>query len=199
MADKFDYMAQASVTNAGKFFGDTVGFYEFLNAVVRASAAIEELDRIKKALFYGAKPRAAQGEPCTILLDVSPNRADTIDFIHGVLGVVTEGGELLELLQKHLFLGMELDKVNLSEEIGDAFWYQHLLATVAGMSFDHIQRQNIAKLRKRYQMKFTEHEAKQRDLKAERATLEDFEACDPRTEENNFEKRIKIPLTNSEA
>jgi NTP pyrophosphatase (non-canonical NTP hydrolase) len=46
------------------------------------------------------------------------DRGLTNRTFHGVIGLVTETGEMLEALQKK-----KLDKINLLEECGDALWY----------------------------------------------------------------------------
>ena len=46
---------------------------------------------------------------------------------HMAMGVVGEIGEVIDALKKHYIYDKPLDRANLAEEIGDAFWY------VAGM------------------------------------------------------------------
>lgn len=42
---------------------------------------------------------------------------------HGIIGMMTEAGELLDQMKKHWFYGRELDVVNIKEELGDILWY----------------------------------------------------------------------------
>ncbi len=95
-----------------------------------------------------------------------------IRLLHGALGVVTESAEFADAIKKHLFYGKPLDEINLSEEVGDLFWYCAIIADALGDDFHSIMRRNIAKLRARYPNKFTEAEALDRDLSAEREILE---------------------------
>lgn len=95
-----------------------------------------------------------------------------IRLIHGAIGAVTESAEILDQLKKHIFYGKALDTVNVSEEIGDAFWYLALLANELGEDFDAIMETNIAKLKKRYGDKFSEQRAVKRNLDIERKILE---------------------------
>lgn len=44
-------------------------------------------------------------------------------IIHMSLGLAGEMGELLDAIKKHAIYGKELDTVNLTEELGDCFWY----------------------------------------------------------------------------
>lgn len=95
-----------------------------------------------------------------------------IRLLHGAMGLATESGEFLDALKKHLFYGKELDNVNLSEELGDLFWYMAIIADELGVDFESVMKTNIDKLRARYGEKFTEQKADKRDLKTERNILE---------------------------
>jgi NTP pyrophosphatase (non-canonical NTP hydrolase) len=94
------------------------------------------------------------------------------NVLHGALGISTEAGEILDAVKKSIFYGKPFDLVNLQEEIGDCFWYLAILAKEAGMSFEDIMAQNIAKLKARYPEMFTEEKALNRNLVAERSVLE---------------------------
>jgi len=101
-----------------------------------------------------------------------------VRLVHAAMGMVTEAGELLDMLKKHLFYGRELDLVNVEEELGDSLWYLGLAVDdMREMGYDtsieQIQEKNIAKLRKRYGEKFSKDAALTRDLDAERKILED--------------------------
>ena len=98
--------------------------------------------------------------------------ADMSRVMHASMGLVTEAGELMDMLKKHLMYGKPFDKVNLSEELGDCAWYLALAATACGLNLEDIMAQNIAKLRARYPEKFEAHQALVRDLEKERAVLE---------------------------
>lgn len=93
-------------------------------------------------------------------------------LLHGALGIVTEAAEIADAIKKAIFYGKPLDLINIQEEIGDCFWYLAVLARETGAPFEDIMAQNIAKLRARYPDKFTEEAALNRDLDAERLTLE---------------------------
>jgi len=95
-----------------------------------------------------------------------------VDTEHGILGIATEAGELLDALKKAIFYGKPLDLVNIKEEIGDAMWYIALICKANGWTFEEIQQQNIAKLKARYPDKFTQDKALNRDLPKEREVLE---------------------------
>lgn len=94
-------------------------------------------------------------------------------LVHAALGKLTEIGEFADELKKHIFYGKPLDPVNLMEEIGDGAWYDALaLDSMGGSDLDFVLEKVIAKLKKRYPEKFTEKDALNRDLEAERKVLE---------------------------
>jgi len=54
------------------------------------------------------------------------------NMLHMKMGLITEVGELLDALKKHIAYGKELDIVNLMEEWGDAMWYIANYRTLEG-------------------------------------------------------------------
>ncbi len=103
-------------------------------------------------------------------------------LLHAAMGLVTEAGELMDTLKKHLIYGKEIDWVNVQEELGDSQWYTGLAVDVVGeilpgATWEGIWENNIAKLKKRYGDKFTESAALNRDLEGERAVLEGEGPC----------------------
>ena len=103
---------------------------------------------------------------------------DTIDMLHAAMGMVTEAGELLDMLKKHIFYGKDLDLVNAEEELGDSNWYQSLMIHSMRMkkhvtTWEQVWEKNIKKLQARYGDKFSETGAIARDLERERKILED--------------------------
>ena len=99
-------------------------------------------------------------------------KPETIRLLHATLGMVTESGELADMLKKHLFYGKPLDMVNAKEEVGDAMWYVGLALDVFRMTIQEIMTMNIGKLRIRFPEKFTELAAIGRDVDVERSFLE---------------------------
>ena len=95
-----------------------------------------------------------------------------VDVLHAIVGISTEAGELLDVVKKNLFYGKPVDYVNLDEEMGDVLWYVAIYASARGLPIERMMQTNIEKLRVRFPSRFTEHDANNRDLAAERATLE---------------------------
>lgn len=98
----------------------------------------------------------------------------TVRLLHAVMGIVTEAGEMMDELKRHIIYGKPIDEINLQEEVGDSFWYHALALRTLMKTIEGTMDQNIAKLAKRYPEKFTEHAALNRDLYVERAALEDY-------------------------
>lgn len=93
-------------------------------------------------------------------------------LLHGVMGIGTEAGEMLDQFKRHIFYKKPLDLVNVEEEIGDIFWYCALLCDEMQVSFSGIMKKNIAKLKARYPDKFDSEKALNRNLEEERKALE---------------------------
>lgn len=181
----FDYVAEAHLTASPKFYGELVPLAHFDAVLSQAIDALNALDRVKKCLFYGRE----LGPLALGVRDVSKNCAKlpewisdrpeddaaAVNVIHAIIGKATEAGELLELLHATAINGEPFDVANAGEEIGDGFWYDALLARACGLTFDGIQRTNIAKLRHRFPDRFTEYDANNRDLFGERRILEEGE------------------------
>lgn len=177
--DNFDYIEEANVTASNNFHGDKVPLYHFQGVLNDAIKALEALDKIKKALFYGRDlvglperhdvVTGCQQLPFKIDSELQ-GRGELI--LHSIVGKATEVGEQLEQLFDVLFNGVFFDEVNFVEEIGDGQWYDAIGLRAVGVTFDECQRRNIAKLRHRFPNAFTEFDANNRDLFGERRILE---------------------------
>jgi NTP pyrophosphatase (non-canonical NTP hydrolase) len=96
----------------------------------------------------------------------------TLRLLHVAMGTMTEGSELIDMLKKHIFYGKPIDFPNAKEELGDALWYIAIGVDVLKTTLDEIMSVNIEKLQERYPEKFTEYNALNRNLDAERKILE---------------------------
>lgn len=182
--EPFDYVAEAMVTMSPSWHGDKVNFALFKVALAEAVEALNNLDAIKKTLFYGRDLPASLATPTDVRLnDTDPANCATLpvwfknpkfgEYVtHAIIGAATEAGELLEALRAVVVNGEEFDEVNMREEVGDVFWYFAALADTCGFTFEEAQRVNIAKLRARYPNKFTAFDANNRNLTEERRILE---------------------------
>jgi NTP pyrophosphatase (non-canonical NTP hydrolase) len=93
-------------------------------------------------------------------------------MLHAAMGLVTEAGELMDMLKKHIYYNKPFDKVNAKEETGDALWYIGLAIDEMSTTMTEVLTQNIAKLKLRYPDKFNSKDAIERDVIAERELLE---------------------------
>lgn len=99
-------------------------------------------------------------------------------LFHGIMGLVTESGELMDLMKRCMIYGTTekpypIDPVNVMEELGDMMWYIVRTASAVNLTLDQIMRANVAKLDFRYQQKqFSAGKAVQRDKEGERKMLE---------------------------
>lgn len=191
----FDYLELSSRTASDKFYGELINDTTLRSALLNFARAAADLDRVKKLLFYGEdKAKGREKDALDLgkenawfslgMLSVAARASDdeelsvggpahhrAIALLHGVLGVGTESGEMVEALLKAM-KGERFDTVNMAEEIGDVQWYEAMLARALGTDFDAIQRGNIDKLIERFKHKFSETEANNRNLAAERVVLD---------------------------
>ncbi|RLI65901.1 MAG: hypothetical protein DRO67_01990 [Candidatus Asgardarchaeum californiense] len=84
------------------------------------------------------------------------------ETLHGIIGISTEAGELLDAVKKGLFYGHAPDMDNIREEIGDIMWYIMAVVRAEGWSLEEIMQENIDKLRIRYPEQFTKELSKDR-------------------------------------
>jgi phosphoribosyl-ATP pyrophosphohydrolase len=130
------------------------------------AAAASQLDELKRVLFYGILNKLEPVTPATAYETVHS------DTLHGIIGVATEAGELVERL---ISMALEPDKdhkTNLIEELGDLLFYLTLVMSANGLSFEAVLQANAAKLQERYAGKFTHLRALHRNLGAETGAMQ---------------------------
>ncbi|MTV81342.1 nucleoside triphosphate pyrophosphohydrolase family protein [Secundilactobacillus folii] len=66
------------------------------------------------------------------------------------LGLSSETGQVVDLVKNYTFHGQNLDKDELTKEMGDVLWYLSQVAQWADISFDDVAKSNIERLNKRY-------------------------------------------------
>jgi len=92
--------------------------------------------------------------------------------IHMLMGLSTEVGELIDIFKKNLVYKVPIDWINAEEEVCDIMWYLINFCNINNINLEEILQTNIDKLRTRYPEKFTEENAINRNLEAERIILE---------------------------
>lgn len=95
-----------------------------------------------------------------------------VDVMHAVLGIMSEGAEIVEELVTSVIEKRPMDSVNMAEEGGDILWYVALKFNALQILMEDAMQKNIDKLRKRYPEKFEGVQALERDLAGERQVLE---------------------------
>jgi len=155
-----------------------------INALVLFISAGQILDQVKKNTFYDKQYSEGINLAYHNILSAidgiagTPLTADKEGFdidprvFHSVIGIATEATELCEAMYDAMLSDRELDVVNLLEENGDIHWYQAIMMDALGGDWDKIFEKNIEKLRERYPDKFTNEDAIERDLDAERDILD---------------------------
>ena len=141
---------------------------KYLNRKVLLGLCNDARESLWNALVKMIEVTEAEPRPETKLLDINPR------LLHAILGSITEHGELGIAIQKALETG-ELDLINVCEEFGDSDWYKALFYEATGIDWENVQAMIIKKLEIRYADQiFSEGEAKERDLVAERKLLEEL-------------------------
>ena len=146
------------------------------------------LDISKRFFFYGGKELKGLQESfekehqhtynndltqkqIKAFLDSAPVGSTRI--LHGLLGLSSENGELLQEFCCAVKENRPLDYVRLFEELGDMLWYIDLMLSVIGKTIPEAAEHNIHKLYERYNGKFSQELAFSRNLDEERAVLEE--------------------------
>lgn len=144
-------------------------------ALQRAIAIGGDIDKLKRAIFYGSEyDGSAEDDRVTLHVgdDSDESEYPSPDMLHSALGVFTEAAEFLEAVFKSTFGGETFDRTNAIEELGDLEWYMAVMRQRLTVSQEKVQRINIAKLKARYPEKFAQSDALDRDTDRERSVLE---------------------------
>jgi hypothetical protein len=165
----------------------------YLSIVLLMNIEVAEmLDGIKKQAFYNNPEKLTNELAYRLqninklsgqLFEILKNQGDDgllnqehVDYLdtrisHGIIGIITESGELAEALYKALETG-EFDNVNVLEELFDGDWYKAITTDAMDADWSDQWERIIAKLKARFGDKFSEEAANNRDLDAEREELE---------------------------
>lgn len=129
------------------------------NGLQAAADAANNLNAVKKTLVYGPEKRPFPDDsPLFVGGYTRDNPTDCHEMppevLHGIVGIITEGGELAELaLTSIVGRDTPFDRANLREELGDQFWYiarilkrMQELHPDENWTFEAIMDENAAKL-----------------------------------------------------
>jgi hypothetical protein len=126
-------------------------------------------DRMKAVLIYNDRLRdlAHSSMPaCPRVL-----KPEELELLHAILGLISEGGELLTMFMDRITANKPIDRVNAKEEAGDILWFAQLLIKSLGATPEELQAMNIKKLFKRFGDKYSDLAGTVRDTEAEHALL----------------------------
>lgn len=97
-------------------------------------------------------------------------------LLHSSMGLVTEAGEIMDHLKKHIFYGKPLDdvmKAKIISDFGDSSWYYRVGVHALEITMAESIERNVRELKARFPEKFTEHNALNRDEDAEMEAARD--------------------------
>jgi NTP pyrophosphatase (non-canonical NTP hydrolase) len=182
--DQFIPLALRSESPVNSLYTNIDGL---MAAIISFIASAEILDGFKKQIFYGKTTKLQEkinhytniiNEANLILMNM-PLENDSFNeelkvnnrVLHGLLGFMTESGELGMILDKILH-GETIDRINLQEEVSDAMWYVAVIYDELNINFYNGLENVIDKLKIRFPDKFSSEHATVRNLDAERKELE---------------------------
>lgn len=84
--------------------------------------------------------------------ELTKEEAGVIDW---TLGIAGEAGEIIDIIQHHIYHGQPFDRMELAKEIGDCLWYLTALCEELGMRVEDCMELNVAKLRYRHNGSFS--------------------------------------------
>jgi NTP pyrophosphatase (non-canonical NTP hydrolase) len=91
-------------------------------------------------------------------------RNDNLDcsnvvLIHGVFGIASEAGELIDIVKKHMVYHQPVNIVHLKEELGDLLYYFTCLTSKYNWTLEELMEENFQKLTKRYPNGYSDNDA----------------------------------------
>ena len=120
-----NYEQESARTASGAFYGEYRSNTSLRLNMEEAAKVANRLDDIKKSIFYGKGTKEGSKGLMALPAETSIagkfTTAEDRDILHGVIGIITEAGELAE----NLLYGKSID--NLKEELGDVMWYIALI------------------------------------------------------------------------
>lgn len=186
---KHDEYIQKALRTESKIDNVILNKAEILNVLKMYISLTDHLDSLKKKIFY-QNDKKYQKNKLVHLKNIKMDSEKLIQayennefedgvvdinqrVLHGLLGVITESGEIASALANYIIDKETLDAVNIQEEvIGDISWYTAILCDELELNWEQGMRNNIEKLKIRYPEKFTTENAMDRDLLKERTELE---------------------------
>lgn len=130
-------------------------------------------DRLKASLIYGAKNKEFAYD--VFPAPKYPLKPSELEMLHAILGIISEGGELLEMFFNRKNAGKPIDRTNGLEEAGDLQWFMQLLTHSLQSTQEEVMHMNIKKLHERFGDSYSDINGLVRDHEKERELLESIE------------------------
>lgn len=145
-----DYVAQSGRTISDRFHAEVISPTDAILQVQSFESHARQVDKYKKALFYGKEIK-----PDVVAVPEIGSGAFNGDELHAILGIITEVGEISEVLRvAWQNPNPEKDDARVADELGDLFWYIAILLRSRGLNPEKVLGANIAKLYARFPDKF---------------------------------------------
>ena len=140
--------------------------FDTLHRVVHNAKGV---DRLKKFNYYGKGMVVSEHDLNVVAMVPTSEQRDrasvelindkNVQLLHAVLGLITESGELAEMLLNTIYEGKPHTQLDWAKEFGDCGWYQAIGCQAIERSLQGVMELNIEKLAKRYPNLFTEKDA----------------------------------------
>lgn len=165
------YLEQSGRTAAAVLHSEKVHPGHALKWLANFNVAAAALDQVKKCVFY-ARDTLMHTWRETQHREGAIDGMD-MDTLHALLGVMTEAGELGELLEEAIITGNPIDRTKLIDESGDILWYLAMLFRKLDTTFEEVGEKNIKKLMVRFPDKFTFDAVNNKNHAAEHEVFDD--------------------------
>lgn len=179
-----EYKEQSARTMSPNYFPMSISAETIHGIVGVVTEAGELMDALKEAIFYDLKfdrenVREEIGDVMWYIMAIvrpegwdlenipyeeqsvrsmSPNyfpMSISTETIRGIMGIVTEAGELMDALKKTMFYGRDIDRDNVRKRINNIMQYIMVIMRSEGWDLEDIMQENIDKLKIRYPEQFT--------------------------------------------
>lgn len=141
----YDKNAHKTIANSTQDHLDKVMTAEFISILRRFVELARTIDTYKKAAFYGRNIETFPNPGPIDQIKIKEYRDRVpFQFIHGILGIAGESGEVVELLLKALE-GEEITE-DAKEELGDVLWYLTVAARANETPLADVAKFNNEKL-----------------------------------------------------
>lgn len=142
--------------------GDRKSIKNLISSLVDFTNYGNDATTLKSKIFYGKDKKVDDFNLINLNTDLSIERICNLNpkLLHGLLGLVSEAGELAEHILQHVVNGKELLQDHIEKELGDSLWFVTEGAIGNESSLKQTAETNVfVKLAARYPDKFTVEDA----------------------------------------